>query len=738
MKGNFKKQENKRSSVNFSKGNSNNSSGSSTFFESAETSRQFNDRLEYLLANSIGKVIVATVNSGVQYQGILNACNLESTSGIDLVLGNPVKIPAQSGAEDGLKAELENTLLIRGDDVAEIELKEIDLSLDETITSQNKSTEPEAVSLPTPAPESSTEEKEITPSAFKTDVDISGASKTIKERELQRWMPETTSDIGTAQNQTLEESSSTWDQFAVNEEKFGVKSTFDEHFYTTKINREDPNYARKVKEAERLAKEIEQQGSSGNIHLAEDRGIIIDGSGMDEEDLYSGVDRRGDELLASLKSNAKPSSPMKANKYVPPALRNQPHHMDPAIISSSAAKNMPASTGAGIRGSAQAKIVNKEELKKSEPLERSEEVKESVDSKQSEDVTDDKEGVKPELSAKEAQIEELKKFSQKFKVPYDVPSDMKNVLKKPQQQSSSVNQKPKPSSKNVKTTSSPSAMQAKIDTKRGSSSSQSGHTPVHSPQTSRASAYSRRRTPGSFFGSKKPQSGVNKKELFVKKFNFFLSSKEAHEEKQMEPFLIEKPYFATPTWTGTVEESYKTLFPDARTAIQQAQERLHQRQMHAMGVGNPIFGAGAPGVPGMNVGISAGGMGMMGLPMGPGGAAAGPNPMVNSFGNVYMPFQPQPMFYPGMAPMMPMMTDENNTNVSPQAASPDLPPAYINAGAPPFGYPGAIPPFQGMMNNNMPGASGYKQSYHGGHNSSHHHSHRQHGHRNNNSSNRNQ
>lgn len=88
----------------------------------------------------------------------------------------------------------------------------------------------------------------------------------------------------------------------MNEKKFGVKSTFDEHLYTTKINKDDPNYSKRLQEAERIAKEIESQGTSGNIHIAEDRGIIIDDSGLDEEDLYSGVDRRGDELLAALKA----------------------------------------------------------------------------------------------------------------------------------------------------------------------------------------------------------------------------------------------------------------------------------------------------------------------------------------------------------------------------------------------------------------------------------------------------
>ena len=64
----------------------------------------------------------------------------------------------------------------------------------------------------------------------------------------------------------------------------------------------------------------------------------------------------------------------------------------------------------------------------------------------------------------------------------------------------------------------------------------------------------------------------------------FIKSKEAHDEKKkgddasenMEPFFIEKPYFTAPTWLNTIEESYKTFFPDEDTAIQEAQTRLAQ------------------------------------------------------------------------------------------------------------------------------------------------------------------
>lgn len=71
-----------------------------------------------------------------------------------------------------------------------------------------------------------------------------------------------------------------WDQFAVNREKFGVESTFDEHIYTTRIDRK--NCAISEEEAERLAREIEGGFSSttANLHQLEERGIMGDDTGV--------------------------------------------------------------------------------------------------------------------------------------------------------------------------------------------------------------------------------------------------------------------------------------------------------------------------------------------------------------------------------------------------------------------------------------------------------------------------
>ena len=79
-----------------------------------------------------------------------------------------------------------------------------------------------------------------------------------------------------------------WDQFKANEQMFGVKSDYDENIYTTRIDRNSPQYASKEREAERIAREIEGDVSSSNPHIREERGQKIEG--LDEEAKYAFAD----------------------------------------------------------------------------------------------------------------------------------------------------------------------------------------------------------------------------------------------------------------------------------------------------------------------------------------------------------------------------------------------------------------------------------------------------------------
>jgi hypothetical protein len=165
---------------------------------------------------------------------------------------------------------------------------------------------------------------------FLTDADISG-NMAIRERNLQKWVP---SEIDPSMSLESTGRSTDWDQFSTNERLFGVKSNYDETFYTTTINKSDPQYAQRAARAEKIAREIEAS-SALNSHVREERGgHAAADEGGDEEDKYSGVRREFPQL-----SSGQP------NKYTPPARRPPASQatvpgapVDPAIISSSVAR----------------------------------------------------------------------------------------------------------------------------------------------------------------------------------------------------------------------------------------------------------------------------------------------------------------------------------------------------------------------------------------------------------------
>lgn len=78
-------------------------------------------------------------------------------------------------------------------------------------------------------------------------------------------------------------SGTSWDQFEANETMFGVKTSFDEDIYTTKLDRNRPDFKERERQAQLIADEI-MGGATNNVHIAEERGLKIDDSGMNEED----------------------------------------------------------------------------------------------------------------------------------------------------------------------------------------------------------------------------------------------------------------------------------------------------------------------------------------------------------------------------------------------------------------------------------------------------------------------
>lgn len=101
----------------------------------------------------------------------------------------------------------------------------------------------------------------------------------VRERPLQRWEPSTENDVFVS----LEPTGESWDQFQANEQKFGLKSDYNENIYTTTIDKSNPLYKQREAEAERIVQEME--GASGdNSMLKEEGGFGNEGDGLDEEE----------------------------------------------------------------------------------------------------------------------------------------------------------------------------------------------------------------------------------------------------------------------------------------------------------------------------------------------------------------------------------------------------------------------------------------------------------------------
>merc|ERR1719421_176487 len=94
-----------------------------------------------------------------------------------------------------------------------------------------------------------------------------------------------------------------WDQFSTFETMTGKTTSYTDEAYTTKLDMNDPQVRAKMAEAKRIAREIEGQGTS-NMHMAEERGLKVDDSGMDEEDKYSGVLQQAKPVAAAGKPAA--------------------------------------------------------------------------------------------------------------------------------------------------------------------------------------------------------------------------------------------------------------------------------------------------------------------------------------------------------------------------------------------------------------------------------------------------
>lgn len=714
-----------------------------------------------LLARSCGESVVATVSSGAKYKGLLLAVDLSSSgaSALSVVLVNPVLTSKALINEKSNSDELlPDQLVIQSKDLIDIDVvlpkghEQTDSvetpSLDKDAAEKpvDKSTEKPTKTvdkLPenSPKPEEASKEKEkprkladilaATPAKppqvpasqhkFKTDSDISSGFE-VRERVLQRWVP----DEGTTELTLEDNPNGTWDQFKVNEEKFGVESTYDEHLYTTRIDTSAKDYQERLQRAERLAREIEGQASTDR-HVLEERGAQVDDSGMDEEDKYSGVigdpvDTRGVELMAALRnasiSNEQSPAALTAEGYATPRQRAAQYHNDPAIVSSSAtqAVQIPPTSASG---QVEAEGEAKNDASKPSSIPPKPQLNPHA-------------GESFRLNAK-SEINALKEFSANFKVPHRMPNDLLPILAKDKIKQDEILRKLDPANKSVSplienkkeakpfklnpkaaafTPSSKPGQQSPVPPKATFSRSSNNPSPRINNQrpysaTSTGSSTVKRHhqiTAADFFGGadKVPTAASQKEKIQKIKngFNLFATAKRNHKDKST-PLVFEKAFHTPPTWDSTVDESYEELLAQQVLPVSNTPSMMSSPGMSY--VSTPLI------VPGAGPQMAAGG-----FPGTPGGIKF--SPQMQSQPSIAAHFQQQQFqaallyqqFQGGVPPAQPLVMYENQF-ILPQFIAPG---GFVSPGSPAGGnMVMGTNPYGGMNN------QGHQNNYNNHHQS---------------------
>ncbi|KAJ2161486.1 poly(A)-binding protein binding protein [Coemansia sp. RSA 552] len=245
--------------------------------EAVEQVEAMNQRLLYLLSYLVGTHVKVATTSGDVYVGVL--CSINPTDAQSVVLRYAYD---QNGSKTAAPVD---TLVIPGDECLEIS--------GVAAFSENAGADGSRT-------------------GFKTDVDISGAGGQVAARELHRWVPDDADGLEPLEGglETGTRPGKSWDQFATNEQLFGLTTDFDEEIYTTKLDRTRADFKEREREAIRIAQEI-QSTPFLNSHVAEERQDMApadaDDGTMDEEDKYGAVLR--------------PTGAQ--GKYVPPYMRSK-------------------------------------------------------------------------------------------------------------------------------------------------------------------------------------------------------------------------------------------------------------------------------------------------------------------------------------------------------------------------------------------------------------------------------
>ncbi|KAK9677188.1 hypothetical protein RND81_11G126600 [Saponaria officinalis] len=235
------------------------------------------DRLVYLTTCLIGHHVDVQVTNGSVYSGIFHAMDAHRDFGIILKMARltkEVSFRGQTSGTDPASKAPSKTLIIPAHELVQVVAKDVAVIRDGISNEIQGETQQDIL----------------------LDSYISQSRHVDAGRELEPWLP----DDDASQCPELDNifdspwTGRSWDQFKVNEALFGVKSTFNEELYTTKLEK-GPRMRELEEEARRIAGEIEGE-ETFDLHLAEERGALPHADfDIDEETKYSSVFRGFDD-----------------------------------------------------------------------------------------------------------------------------------------------------------------------------------------------------------------------------------------------------------------------------------------------------------------------------------------------------------------------------------------------------------------------------------------------------------
>eukprot|EP00250_Pteridium_aquilinum_P024057 c2825_g1_i2 orf=271-2997(-) len=232
--------------------------------------------LMVLTACLIGQLVEVQVKNGSIYSGVFHTASADKDYGVVLKVARLVRDGSSKGKVEAAKELTRKpikTLIIRAKDLVQIIAKDVPVYGEVPQNGRARENRAEIV----------------------TDSFLSQGRHGEVERELKPWTPDKDDPRDLGLDSTFQNSwNRNWDQFEINKTLFGVESTFDEHLYTTKLER-GPQMRDREREAWRIAREIEGQ-STKKLHLAEERGGIDDIEALDEESRFSSVLRPSEDV----------------------------------------------------------------------------------------------------------------------------------------------------------------------------------------------------------------------------------------------------------------------------------------------------------------------------------------------------------------------------------------------------------------------------------------------------------